>query len=163
SVGAVDAKQIPLSTIASRFALRDDVLALDSIVAALEGGGSITGSARIPLGGAVTGGAWTFEVRDIDAHRIYAALVRTGLCGSLNGRMVAAGSLAPPLNVRAEVTLARGTRLSGIALAGTGRRTFTDKSVRDIAVDLAAGHSKLTATGAAGAAGDHLMVGVDSP
>jgi len=250
SVGTVDAERIPLSTVASRFALRSDGLALDSIAAALEGGGAITGSARIPLGDALTGGAWTLELRDIDAHRIHAALASTRLSGtidaeldreqqrfrgsvsdrtvrggigldfaavlgndvlavdrlrarsgkgelvgrgritlvrnrafevdatatsfdpaaygafpggSLNGSIVAAGSLAPPLTVRAQVTLAQGSRLSGVALSGTGRGTFSEKSVRDIAVDLAAGHSKLTATGAAGAVGDHLAVAVDSP
>jgi len=250
SVGAVDAKRIPLSTVSGRFALRNDGLALDSIVAVLEGGGNITGSARIPLGDAVGGGAWTLELRDIDAHRIYAALVTTRLSGtvvadldreqqrfrgnvtdrtvrggigmefsavlandvlvvdrfrarsgkgelvgrgrmtlvrdrafeidatatsfdpaaygafpngSLNGRIAATGSLAPALKVRAEVALAQGSRLSGVALAGAGRGTFTEKTLRDIVVELAAGHSKLTAAGAAGAAGDHLMVAVDSP
>src|SRR5213075_763668 len=83
----VDAKRIPLSTVASRFAYRNDALALDSIVATLEGGGSITGSARIPLGEAVSGGAWTLELRDIDTHRIYAALVPTRLSGTINAEL----------------------------------------------------------------------------
>jgi translocation and assembly module TamB len=210
SVGAVDAKRVPLSTVSGRFGLQNDSLALDSIVAVLAGGGNITGSARIPLGDAVAGGAWTLELHDIDAHRIHAALVPTRLSGtivaeldreqqrfrgnvadrtvrgggiglefsavlandvlvvdrfrarsgkgelvgrgrttlvrdrafevdatatnfdpaaygafpsgSLNGKIAASGSLAPPYSIRAELALAPGSRLSGVALAGHGAR-----------------------------------------
>lgn len=250
TVGAIDAGRVPLSTLSSRFTLRNGLLTLESIAAALEGGGAITGAARIPLGDAIAGGSWTVELRDIDTHRIYAALVSTRLSGtlvaelgrdqqkisgnvsdrtirggiglefsatladdvlvverfrarsgkgeltgrgrttltrdrafevdaaatnfdpsaygafpsgSLSGKIVASGTTAPPWSVRGEVTFAQGSRLSGVALAGTARGKFTEKSVRDIAIDLTAGRSKMTATGAAGVAGDHLMVAIDSP
>jgi translocation and assembly module TamB len=250
AIGAVDAGKVPLSTLSSRFTWRDDLLTLESLSAALTGGGAIAGSARIPLGDAVAAGSWTLELRDIDAHRIYAALVPTRLsgtlvadlgrdqqrfrgnvtdrtvrggiglefsavlandvlvverfrarsgkgeltgrgrttlarersfevdatatsfdpsaygafpAGSLSGKIVASGTLATPWNVRADVSLAPGSRLSGIALTGTAHGTLTEKSVRDIAVNLAAGRSKLAATGAAGAVGDHLTLTIDSP
>ena len=250
AIGTLDAGRVPLSTFSSRFAWRDDALALEAIAAAL-GGGAITGSARIPLSGAATAGSWTLELRDIDTHKIYAALVPSRLSGTLvadlerqqqrfrvnvtdrtvpgggigleasatladgavvvdrfrarsgkgelaghgrtvlagdrafeleatgtrfdpsaygafpsgtlDGRIVASGTVAAPWSIRADITLAQGSRLSGVAVAGTARGTLTKTSARDLAVDLSLGRSKLTATGAAGASSDELAVTLDSP
>ena len=214
AIGTLDAGRVPLSAFSSRFAWRDDVLALESIAAALEGGGTITGQAQIPLGAAGTAGSWTLELRDIDLRQDlraarrhppfrersspisigssrgsaamspiarsrggialdFAAVLADGAVvvdrfrarsgqgrarrsrprrprrrarlrarrdrdalrsrrrtahfpsGTLDGRIVATGTLAPPWRVRADLTLAQGSRLSGVALAGTARGTFT--------------------------------------
>ena len=249
AIGAVDAGRVPLSTLSSRFTWRDDLLVLESLTATLTGSGAITGGARIPLGDSASAGSWTLELRDIDTHRIYAALVPTRLsgtlvadldrdrqrfrgnltdrtvrggigvefsavlekdvlvverfharsgkgeltgrgrtmltrersfevdatatnfdpsvygafpAGSLNGKIAASGTIAKPWSVRGDVTLAQGSRLSGIALTGVARGTFTEKSLREIAIDLTAGGSKIKAAGAAGAVGDHLTVTIDS-
>ena len=83
ATGTIDAGRVPLSTFSSRFAWRDDVLSLESIAAALEGGGAIAGNAQIPVGAAGSAGSWTLELRDIDLRRIYAPLLATRLSGKL--------------------------------------------------------------------------------
>ena len=83
AIGTLDAGRIPLSAFSSRFSWRDDVLALESIAAAFEGGGTVAGQAQIPVGTAGSAGSWTLELRDIDLRRIYAPLVATRLSGKL--------------------------------------------------------------------------------
>ena len=72
----------------------------------------------------------------------------------------------PPWRVQADIALAQGSRLAGIALAGTARGTLTRESIRDAAIDLAAGRARLTATGSAGDPGDasdRITVMLDAP
>ncbi len=248
--GSIDTGRLPLSTLAARFAWRDDILALDSISATLDGSGTLRGQGRIPLGVAGTAGSWSLDVRDVDLKRLYAPLVATrvtgtltaeldlqrqrirgdvadrtikgGLAldfaavvadgaviverfrarsrkgelagrgrlalsgerafhldmttqrfdpasygafpaGALDGRIVATGTLAPAWRVHADIALAAGSHLSGVALAGTARGTFARNSVRDAAIDLAVGKSRLKATGGAGEADDRIAVTLDAP
>ena len=250
AIGTLDAGRVPLSALSSHFVWRDDVLALDSIAATLEGGGTVSGQAQIPVGTGGSAGSWTLELRDIDLRRIYAPLIATRLSGkvaadldrqqqkfrgevadrtmrggialdfsavlandavvvdsfrarsgrselagrgrmglagerpfeieatgtrfdpaaygafpsgTLDGRMTATGTLSPQWRVRADLTLAQGSRLSGVALAGTARGTFMRDSMRDVAIDLSAGRSKITAAGATGTTGDRVTVALDSP
>ena len=245
--GSIDGGRIPLRSLAARFAWRDDVLALDSIVATLTGDGALTGQGRIPLGAARTAGSWTLDVRNVDLQRLYSPLVATRLsgrlvadldprrqtirgdvaertisggvalefaavvadgtlavdrfrarsgkgelagrgrlalsgdrsfeveanalqldparygafpAGTLDGRIVASGTLKPPWRVRADVALARGSRLAGIALAGTARGSFAPGSIREVAIDLSAGRSKLTA---ASDANERIAVALEAP
>jgi autotransporter translocation and assembly factor TamB len=65
--------------------------------------------------------------------------------------------------VRAEIVVAAGSRLSGVALAGTARGTYTRGVLGDVAIDLSIGRSRLTATGGAGETGERLAVALDVP
>ena len=65
-----------------------------------------------------------------------------------------------------DIALAQGSRLAGVAVAGTARGTLTRESIRDAAIDLSAGRARLTATGSAGYPGDtgeRITVALDSP
>ena len=245
--GSIDGGRIPLRTLVARFTWRDDVLALDSISAALAGGGTLAGQGRIPLGAAGTAGSWALDVRDVDLRQLYTPLVTTRLtgklvadldprqqrirgdiadrtiiggvaldfaavvadgtvvvdrfrarsgtselagrgrialsgerafeldatalrldpasygafpAGALDGRVVASGALAPAWRVRADIALARGSRLAGVAVAGTARGSFAPGSIRDLAIDLAAGRSKFTA---ASQATERIDVALEAP
>ncbi len=253
AIGSIDAGRVPLATISTRFAWRDDLLSFDSIAATLEGGGAIAGQAQIPLGVADAAGSFALELRNVDLRRIYAPLVATRLsgkldadlgtneqrirgdvadrtlrggialdfgavvtdksviverfrarsgkgelagrgrialdkergfeldatalrfdpaaysalpAGTLDGRIVAKGTLAPAWRVQLDIALAQGSRLAGIAVAGTARGTLTRESIRDAAIDLSAGRARLTATGSAGYPGDtgeRITVALDAP
>ncbi len=80
--------------------------------------------------------------------------------GALDGRIVASGTLTPAWRVRADIALARGSRLAGVALAGTARGSFAPGSIREVAIDLSAGKSKLTA---ASEADERIAVALDAP
>jgi len=253
AIGSIDAGRVPLAAVSTRFTWRDDMLALDSLAATLEGGGTIAGQGQIPLGAAGTAGSWTLELRNVDLRRIYSPLIETRLsgkvdvdlgsaeqrirgdiadrtlrggigldfgavvannsviverfrarsgkgelsgrgrialdgerrfeleatasrfdpaayaalpAGTLDGRIVAKGTLAPTWRVQADIALAPGSRMAGIALSGTARGTLTRDSIRDAAIDLAAGRARLTATGSAGFHGDgsdRITVMLDAP
>ncbi len=79
---------------------------------------------------------------------------------------MAKGTLAPAWRVQVDIALAQGSRLAGVALSGTARGTLTRESIRDAAIDLAAGRARLTATGSAGYPGDandRITVMLDAP
>jgi len=80
--GSLDAGRSPLRALSTRFAWRPESITLDAISADLEGGGKATGKARIVLVGA-NSSSWALDLRDIDAHRLYAPLITTRLAGSI--------------------------------------------------------------------------------
>jgi translocation and assembly module TamB len=67
--GPIDANRLPLRSISARFAWRASEVALDDLVAVLDRGGRITGSAQVPLGGGA--GKWAVDVTtSISRHSI---------------------------------------------------------------------------------------------
>ena len=125
--------------------------------APVPGRGELAGRGRIALAG-----ERAFEL-DATALRFDPASYGAFPAGALDGRIVATGTLAPAWRVHADVALAPGSRLAGVALAGKARGTFARSSIRDAAVDLSVGRSRLTATGNAGEADDHIAVALDAP
>jgi translocation and assembly module TamB len=81
--GKLDADRTPIRALSTRFAWQADRIALDDFSAELVGNAKATGQARIALGDRVSGGRWTLDLRDVDAHEIYAPLVATRLAGSI--------------------------------------------------------------------------------
>jgi len=83
--------------------------------------------------------------------------------GSLDGRASASGALAEPWRADVELSLADGSRLSGVALAGTARGRITVTEARDVAVDARVAGGRVVAKGDAGRPGDTLAFDVDLP
>ncbi len=81
--GSIDQGKVPVTTLASHFTWRDDVLGLDGLVAGLAGGGRISGQGRLPLGTPGVAGNWSLDVRDADLRRLHARLVPTRLTGKI--------------------------------------------------------------------------------
>ncbi len=137
------------------------LVADDSVVVerfrARSGNGELAGSGRIAISG-----KRAFEV-NATALRFDPASYGAFPAGSLDGRIKAAGTLAPAWRVQADLALTPGSRLSGVALAGTARGTIEPESVRDAAIDLSIGRAKITATGGVGDAGDRVAVMLDAP
>ena len=121
---------------------------------ARSGKGELAGRGRIALSG-----ERAFEL-DANAMRFDPASYGAFPAGALDGRIVATGVLAPAWRVHADIALAPGSRLSGVALAGTARGTVARDSVRDAVVDLSVGRSRLTATGEADG---RIAVALDAP
>jgi translocation and assembly module TamB len=137
------------------------VIESDSLVVerfrARSGKGELAGRGRIAFSG-----ERTFDL-DATALRFDPARYGAFPAGALDGRIAVAGRLAPAWRVRAELALAPGSRLSGVALAGTARATIERDSVRDAAIDLAAGRAKLRVAGGAGEASERITVALDAP
>jgi translocation and assembly module TamB len=83
--------------------------------------------------------------------------------GSLDGEIAADGVLSAQWRIRADVALTAGSRLAGVPLTGTARGEVAPGAVRAIAVDLAVGTGRLTASGATGEAADVLALTLDTP
>ena len=81
--GNLDAGRSPIRALSSRFVWRPESITLDELSVDLEGGAKATGKARIALGPGASGSSWAFDLRDVDAHRLYAPLVTTRLAGSI--------------------------------------------------------------------------------
>jgi translocation and assembly module TamB len=120
-------------------------------------GGSLTGSGKIALD-APRAFDVTLAARRFDPARFVALPA-----GSLDGTIKATGVLLPEWKTEAEIALAPGSRLAGVALAGTVRGTATRRTLRAAAIDITAAGTRLTAHGDAGVAGDRLAFAFDAP
>ena len=78
-------------------------------------------------------------------------------------KVAATGMLAPAWRVDADVALAPGSQLSGVAARRHGARQRRADRVRDAAIDLSVGSATLTANGSVGEAGDRVTVALDAP
>ncbi len=80
--GTLDAGRVPLAGIATRFGLDAKRLTFDDAVAAIPGGGRVTGRGEVMLAD-----PWlvrsSLAVRDLDLARIHSTLIATRLAGSL--------------------------------------------------------------------------------
>ncbi|MBK6803616.1 MAG: translocation/assembly module TamB domain-containing protein [Betaproteobacteria bacterium] len=83
--------------------------------------------------------------------------------GSLDGRVSATGALAAPWRADIDASIADGSRLSGVALAGTARGRITGTEARDVAVDARVAGVRVVAKGNAGRPGDAIAFDVDLP
>ena len=83
--------------------------------------------------------------------------------GSLDGRASATGALAAPWRADVEAVLADGSRLAGVAIAGTARGRLAPGEARGVAVDARVAGGRLLASGDAGRPGDALAFDVDLP
>ena len=81
----------------------------------------------------------------------------------LDGTVEARGTLLPRFDVTADVTLASGSRLAGLAVAGRAHGHVTPEAAKDVAVHASAGSATLSLDGAFGGAGDALAFTADVP
>ncbi len=149
-------------TLAGGVAFDFSAIATDSAVVVEQmrvrsGKGELEGRGRVALGAER---AFSF---DAVARRFDPASYGAFPSGTLDGKIEATGTLAPAWRVHADVALARGSRLSGVALSGTARATVSRESIRDAAVDLSVGSGKLAATGATGGTSDPIVVVLVAP
>jgi translocation and assembly module TamB len=105
--GPID-KELPVRSLAARFAWHADALTLDDVVAKLAGGGRAAGRANIPLNG--DAGKWTLDVRDVDLRQVYTPLAPTRLSGTLGADLAAA-------NQRIDGSVADRTIVGGIGVS----------------------------------------------
>jgi len=120
-------------------------------------GGTLTGSGRLAID---TPRAFdvALSARKFDPAR-FAALP----AGSLDGTIKASGTLAPEWRATADVTLAPGSRWSGVAVAGHANGTVTRQTLSGAMIDAHLGSAHVTASGSAGVPGDRLAFVVDAP
>ena len=85
--GELSGGRTPLRAFSAHFAWRADAVEFDEIAAELEGDAKATGKARIALGGPAASGSFVLDVRDLDAHQLYAPLVSTRLAGRLSAEL----------------------------------------------------------------------------
>ena len=119
------------------------------------GAGEATGHGRFALDGDRAFDA-ALDAKHLDPSRFGAFPT-----GSLDGTMVAHGRLSPEWNVAADIMLAKGSRIDGVALHGTARGSATPRTLRDVAVQLVVASAALTLKGNAGNPGDRLAGTVD--
>ena len=120
-------------------------------------GGSLSGSARMALSDV---NAFTVQasMRRLDPSRFAAVPPAT-----LDGTIKARGILRPQWRAEADVTLAEGSRIAGVAASGKFKGAIAPGRVRNATLDVVVGSAKVHATGAAGGAGDSIAFAVDAP
>ncbi len=120
-------------------------------------GGVLSGAGRLTLDGARPFDA-TLQAERFDPSRFGAFPA-----GALSGTLKAEGVLRPDWKGTASLTLAQGSELKGIALAGRASGTLSARALANAKVDLRAGTAKLDAHGDAGAVGDRLQFTFAAP
>ena len=120
------------------------------------GGGEVTGRGFVTLDPA--------RAFDVTADAAHFDPSRFGAfpAGSLDGKITARGRLASPWNVEADIALAQGSRLEGVAVNGRLHADASPKTLRNVTVDVAVASATIAVTGAAGTAGDTLAFKVDA-
>jgi translocation and assembly module TamB len=83
--------------------------------------------------------------------------------GSLDATFKASGALHPTWTAMGELTVAAGSKLSGVAVAGTARGEFAPRAIRNATADLRIASGSLSASGSMGAAGDQLKFSLQAP
>ncbi len=83
--------------------------------------------------------------------------------GTLDGKFAGTGALQPAWRIRAAASIAPGSRLAGVALAGSARGTAGRDFVRDAAIELRVGSASLVVRGSYGGAGERLTATLDAP
>ena len=81
----------------------------------------------------------------------------------LDGTVDVRGTLLPRFDVTGEVTVARGSQLAGLALAGRAKGHVTPAGARDMALEATLGSATVTANGGFGGAADALTFAADVP
>jgi translocation and assembly module TamB len=120
--------------------------------------GALAGSAKVALGGAND-----FSL-DATLQRLDPARLAALPSGALNGTVKAAGVLRPKWRATANVAIAQGSRIEGVAVSGAANGTIAAGGMlRDATVDLALASGRVHASGSAGTAGDRLAFDVDAP
>ena len=114
-------------------------------------GGSVEGSGRIE-----PEGMKPFAV-NLRAERFDPSRLGAFPSGLLNGTIVAKGNASRP-EVEADLSIATGSRLAGLATQGQVRGRFAPGSVQRLAADMTLGSNRVQARGDAGRAGDRLQL-----
>lgn len=124
---------------------------------ATAGTSEITGRGRIALDGtqafSVDGGTRRFDPSRFGAFP----------GGSLDSTFKASGAIRPTWTATGELTVAAGSKLSGVALAGTMRGDFAPRTIRNAVANLRIASGTVTASGSAGTAGDRLKFSLQAP
>ncbi len=117
-------------------------------------GGLLEGSGRIAIAG-----ARPFTAK-LSAQRFDPARFGNFPAGTLDGTLLATGTLAPEPAADVQLVVAPGSRLAGLAANGKLRGRFTPSAVQALDADLTVGANRLQAWGAYGRSGDKLAVKV---
>ncbi len=83
--------------------------------------------------------------------------------GSLDTNFSATGALSPTWAAAGEMTIAAGSKLSGVPLSGDVRGDLAPRRIRNAKANLHIASGALTAVGNAGAAGDQLSFALRAP
>ncbi len=83
--------------------------------------------------------------------------------GSLDGRASASGALAAPWRADVDAVLTDGSRLAGVAIAGTARGRFAATEARGVAIDARVAGGRIVAKGDAGRPDDALAFDIELP
>ena len=121
---------------------------------AQEAGGTLEGSGTLDLDG-----PRAFTLKASALHFNPARFV-TMPEATLDGTLTAKGTLAPSFDVTADVTLAKGSKLAGMDVAGSAHAHVTPKSARDIAANVNFGPATIKLNGAFGELADTLAFDV---
>lgn len=126
--------------------------------------------ARLQTGGGELAGSGTFAFDAPRAFTVNAKATRFDPSrfvamppGALDGTVEARGTLLPRFDVTADVTVAKGSTLAALAVAGRARGHVTPDAARDVSVAAKAGSATLTLDGAVGGANDALSFVADLP
>ena len=141
-------------TFAARIAGGRAVLSRARVSAAA---GTLDGHGEMALAGTR---AFTF---DAHASRFDPAKLGAFPAGALEGSVSLRGQLSPAWSVVADATLAPGARVGTQPASGQAHASLSADAVRDLALDLTIGRSRVQAKGNAGRAGDTLDFTVDAP
>jgi translocation and assembly module TamB len=114
--------------------------------------GSLEGSGRIAIAGNRPFAA------DLRAKRFNPARFGDFPAGSIDATIVANGTVSPTIVAEADVAIASGSRLAGLAAQGRVRGRFAPANVQALVADLTLGANRVQATGAVGRAGDRLSL-----
>ncbi len=157
----------------NRRVVRGDVRQADL---ALQFAGDVTGSRmtverfRLRAGAGELAGRGTFDFANPRPFAISATATRFDPSrfvamppAQLDGTVDARGTLSPRFDVTADVTLAKGSRLADLAVAGRAHGRVTPTSAQDVSVKAGVGSATLALTGGFGAADDVLAFDVDVP
>jgi translocation and assembly module TamB len=124
---------------------------------ATAGTSEISGRGRIALDGARAFGV-DGSTRRFDPSRFGAF---PG--GTLDSTFKASGELNPTWAATGELTVAAGSKLSGVAIAGTARGDVAPRVIRNASANLRIATGTLSASGSMGAVGDQLKFALQAP
>jgi translocation and assembly module TamB len=119
--------------------------------------GALAGSASLSLRDAQ---AFTLQatMQNLDPSR-FAAVPKASLDGTIDAR----GALKPRWSANAQIVLAHTSSIEGVSASGQFAGVVAPGSVRDAKADVTLGSARVTASGAAGRAGDRLAITLDAP
>src|SRR6266545_4174203 len=143
AAGPIDAGRIPLVALDARFAFSPKWLELDELTANFGAGGRASGRARIELASSepLPPSEWDLAVRELDLARLYRPAIATKLGGRLRAHVERGVQ-------HVDADLAQGDRALAFVATIAGASVDVERFRARAGTGEAAGHAKLTLTGA---------------